>query len=90
MISSDVLRKDPKGSEFFWRIRCHPCRWVGCYGSCYVGAIQRLAVTALQSNIGSRNAQQIQGPRSACAAILADGSVVTWGPRGAVSVMVLK
>jgi hypothetical protein len=49
-----------------------------------------LAVTALQSNIGSRNAQQIQGPRSACAAILADGSVVTWGPRGAVSVMVLK
>ena len=35
--------------------------------------------TALRSNISLKDVQQIQGATSAFAAIVADGSVVTWG-----------
>ena len=43
------------------------------------GGIHSLVVTAVKSNISSRAFQRVHGNTGAFAAILADGSVITWG-----------
>ena len=57
------------------RICCDPGGWVGCD----LGRFQMMAVTALKSKINSRVSSRFEATGRAFAAILADGSLVTWG-----------
>ena len=56
-------------------ICCYPVRWIGCD----LGQIQHSGGDSSEVQDQLKIVQQVQGAFGAFAAILADGSVVTWG-----------
>ena len=71
--SSNSARECPANSGNGKGIRCNPGRRICCYlGRSAVGDS-----SAVQNQL--QNVRQVHGTRAAFAAVLADGSVVTWG-----------